>query len=142
MTVIAWKDGIIAADRCASTGVLKVPAKKLIRHGNSVLATCGPVDFGAALVNWFKDGCKHETWPECQKRDDYSILVVANSNGVFLYYQLPVYVDRTRPYGAVGDGAQLAIGAMAAGASATQAVEIANLHCASCGFGVDSETFQ
>jgi hypothetical protein len=43
----------------------------------------------------------------------------------------------THPFIAIGNGGDFAIGAMAAGKSARQAVRIANRLSSSCGFGVD-----
>lgn len=142
MTVIAWKGDAIGADRCTSVGRAKLESKKLTRHGNSVLATCGPVDFGNALIEWYTSGADPAKYPKYQEREDYATLVVANSRGVFVYYQTPHAVARTAPFGAVGDGAEIALGAMAAGASVQEAIEIANIYCTTCGFGVDVENFR
>lgn len=141
MTVIAWKDGRIAADRQTCMGVLKRETKKLVRDGNHVLAFTGPIDYGLAMIRWKKAGAIPKDFPVTQSQDDYALLIDASFAGVFLYYQTLEAVVQPQPFWAVGEGAQVAIGAMAAGASAREAVLIAQEFCHGCGYGVDEEAY-
>ena len=142
MTVIAWKDGIIAADRAVGVGELLLEVAKLRRVGNVVLAACGPADFGEAMIEWYERGCLREEFPQTQKQEDFAILVAASPAGVSLFYQTQHAVRRAADWSAVGSGAELAIGAMAAGASAVEAVQIAITYSRSCGFGVDHTAYR
>jgi ATP-dependent protease HslVU (ClpYQ) peptidase subunit len=142
MTVIAWKDGVIAADRQVNSGHLVRLGKKLFREGNSVLGFTGPNDFGLAMVRWKRQGGSPTDFPSCQSNPDYAVLVEASYRGVFIYYQTADAVEQRQPFWAIGQGAELAIGAMAAGATADQAVDIACQFSSSCGLGVDKEYYK
>ena len=118
--------------------------KKLLRSkrtAGAILAFAGPSDFGEALVDWYEDGADPANYPECQKREDFATLLVAHAGEVRLYYQTPHAIYRLSSYGAIGGGAEVAIGAMAWGANADEAVMVAQKHCHSCGFGCDVEYF-
>lgn len=142
MTVIAWKDGVIAADRCAIRGDTRYEVQKLYRSRGAAVAGAGGTDYVAAMLEWWRSGADPATFPEkYQATPDYAILVVAESGNVCTYDRTPYPTWLRGPYGAIGSGREFAIGAMAAGASAEEAIMIAAKHCEGVGLGCDSEVF-
>jgi hypothetical protein len=138
MTVIAWDGKTIAADRLVSCGGIIQETKKLYEGVNGcTLSFSGEGAKGLMMVAWFNDGADPDKWPEFQRGDNYVALIVADSQGVDVYYDEPVPTTFTNNFNAWGAGAEFAIGAMAAGKTAEEAVIIANDHCTGCGRGVD-----
>lgn len=146
MTLIIWKDGIICADRCMTSGDVGRAVKKLRRIGNSVCAFTGPADFGASLLEWAEKGFDVAKFPPTQTRDDYAILVHARPAGlsseVRLFYQTPAPVVQAS-WGAVGIGAEFALGAIFSGYDAESAMMLAQKHIPRLGhaFGYDTEKY-
>lgn len=141
MTVIAWDGKTLAADRQTTRNNVSFDSQKLfVIDDNCAVATYGYRDEGLSLVEWFKCGEKKEDWPEFQKGDNWAGLVVIRDGKVYEYQQTPnpqpVWANKI----AWGAGADVAMGAMAMGADAVKAVEIASQICPSCGFGIDSFT--
>ena len=65
------------------------------------------------------------------------VSVVASRSGLRWFDGGPNGIACRDAFAAFGCGGDIAIGAMAAGASAEEAVEIANIHHVECGLGVD-----
>lgn len=146
MTLIIWKDGVICADRCVTSGDVGRASKKLRRIGNSVCAFTGPVDFGAALLEWAEQGFDVTKFPPTQAQGDFAILVQARPIGlaaeIRVFYQTPSPIDQPS-CGAVGIGAEFALGAMLAGCDAESAMMMAQKHIPKLGhaFGYDVERY-
>lgn len=140
MTVIAWDGKTIAADKQSTNGGMKILTNKLVRLDNgTVLASTGSTDSGRALIDWYirSDGKKDE-WPKCQQdKDRWAYLVVATPKGVHWYEQECVLIPVVGPFQAWGSGQDFAMAAMAMGATAKEAVELANSLSSTCGMGVD-----
>lgn len=142
MTVIAWKNGIIAADRCSCRGDTRFEVQKLHRIHGAVVAGTGATDYVEAMLHWWRGGADPAAFPEkYQSTPDYAILVVAKDGHVCTYDRTPFPIWLRGPYGAMGSGREFAIGAMAAGATAEEAVMIAAKHGESIGFGCDAEGY-
>jgi hypothetical protein len=137
MTVIAWDGKSIAADKLVAYGDIERTTEKLVMFGTGVLTYTGEVTKGLELTEWFEKGRKKEDWPEFQKTDDYAQLIYADGEHVEVFYQEPTPVVLKGGFHAWGAGAKYAIGAMAAGKTAEEAVIIANDNCTNCGRGVD-----
>lgn len=146
MTLIIWKDGVICADRCVTSRDVGRAVKKLKRIGNSVCAFTGPVDFGASLLSWAEEGFDTTKFPPTQARDDYAILLQARPKGlggeVRLFYQTSEPVIQST-WGAVGVGAEFALGALASGLGPPATMELALYHIPRLGhvFGYDTEKY-
>lgn len=137
MTVIAWDGKILAADRMISGDVIGREGTKLHRVGDdTVLAWTGQTDFALDLIDWYVSGQDKATWPAYQETDDWVQLVIVSPSGCRFLCQRPHPLPVIGKM-AWGSGGNIAIGAMAAGKNAIEAVKIANIHCISCGFGVD-----
>lgn len=138
MTCIAWDGKSVAADRQMNYGNFRREFHKLQQHKREILATCGTACSGLALVEWYVQGCKKQDFPAIQSdKEEWSSLIVISVHGVWVYEKtsepLPVY----EPFMAWGSGRDFAMGAMAMGADAKQAVEIACKYDVNCGMGID-----
>ena len=141
MSVIAWDRKTLAADKQGTRGDIAERLTKIVKiNTGEVVAWCGGNDQGLLLLQWYKDGAKPETWPKFQEGENWSRMVIVKPGGIVgTYEKQPVMQPcEEEPFMAWGSGAELAIGAMAMGASARQAVEIAGRFSASCGLGVDA----
>ena len=141
MSVIAFDGKIIAADKQATNNGLKVACTKLMRHNTSfngtqcIIGWTGSIDGGLMLQDWYLAGAKKDDWPKFQSTDDWVRLIVFDVE-LFFYETLPVKMRIEHPFMAWGHGRSFAMGAMAAGKNAIEAVEIASCLCDSCGCGV------
>ena len=89
-------------------------------------------------MEWYRQGHKKEEWPDFQKTDSWTILIVAKDGKCVEYEQDPIAIPTEDEFIAWGNGRQFAIGALAMGANSVEAVEITSHHCSGCGRGVDS----
>ena len=130
MTTIAYRDGVLAADsllRCGQTrfGIVR----KIIQANGLAAALTGDMQDTVLLRRWLQAGC-----PECGNdgvspwailgQDGGSGIVVGSGGAMIFDYRLRRYPVEA-PFYADGSGADIAIGAMAAGATAEEAVRIA-----------------
>lgn len=142
MSVIAWDGKTIAADTMQVCADMRSAASKLMRvhtlAGFDVIGWCGDNEQGLLLARWYQEGADPGKWPEFQKTDSWTRLVVASRAGLSFFEKLPVAQVVRDPYMAFGSGRDYAMGAMAMGATAAQAVECAIKHCISTGGTVQS----
>ena len=138
MTVIAFRDGVMAADTCAVWfGDLKdMGCHKIMRAGKKLIACAGigcPSD--AAALKWYKEGMP--PWPEMN-----FVMLIAAKKGLKLATTLGGFDLVKAEYFAIGAGAQCAMGAMYMGASAEEAVQAAIKHIDGCAGDVDVESLR
>lgn len=136
MSVIAWDGKTIAADKRAVSEGLQRTTTKLYIHNNSVLGFVGSQAHGLALVDWYKNGADVTKYPEFQKTEDWTRLIVAEYCMCKTYEQTPypLTVEDTRS--AWGSGRDYALGAMYAGKNAEEAVRVASFYDINCGNGI------
>lgn len=141
MSCVAWDGKEIAADKQATCSGLRVTTTKLRRiDSGEVLAWTGEQDSGEMVARWYEQGADPAKWPACQSdKDLWSRLIVASGEGVKFFERQPVAVDVEDGFMAWGSGRDYALGAMARGARAREAVEIAMRFDNGCGLGVDTE---
>lgn len=138
MTVIAFDGKSIATDRLADDNGIKYECAKIVKlDTGEILAFTGFLWHKELLTEWYINGCKPSDWPDFQKGSDWSTIVLAKGGLVKCFDQghLPSLV--LNKFYAWGSGAKFAMGAMAMGASAKEAVEITNQVSTTCGMGVD-----
>lgn len=144
MTVICWDGQALAADRMANYSGAKLTATKVHRlDADRLAAISGSGAHGLALLRWLRNGGNPDDYPRPRDADEHAHLLVINRNGPALNYEgipEPNVIEDERF--AMGAGRDFAMGAMAAGASAREAVEITNALCIYCGLGVDTLTFE
>lgn len=94
------------------------------------------------MANWFDRGANTDDFPDCacggDASDSTELIVVLSDRTVWTYEHSPEPVRVHEKMMAWGAGAPYALGAMAAGADARAAVEIASQFNVDCGFGVRS----
>lgn len=127
MTTIAYRDGIMAADTATwdCNGVYFTRATKIIRLNNGrILGGAGSRSMLIRVACW-ADGNGDKPSPDDDVSVDRFMGIVAENDKFF-------YIDSSlvemRQYGsfiAIGSGRELALGAMAMGASAEDAVTVA-----------------
>ena len=139
MSIVVWDGKTIAADRIATSGSLKIRSSKIRRLSNGdIVAWTGSASGGIAMANWWESGADPNTFPPSQKTDDWSRLIVVSKGKVFSFEQVPVKIPEMNPFMAWGSGQDFAMGAMAYGASAVEAIKVASRLCTTCGMGVES----
>lgn len=139
MTVYAWDGHHVAADKQATMGGARLGITKIRRIGDKIVVGAGSLSGLIIMFNWIENGEDFEQWPESQKDSDNSayMLVVPANDKPYRYESLPARIPIEDPFFAGGDGGQFAWGALAAGATAKEAVEIAVKYAEGCGVGID-----
>jgi|TARA_R110000744_G_scaffold173945_4_gene292690 hypothetical protein len=143
MSIVVWDGTTLATDRAATDGTTKWRATKAWRHTTDagtplILSGVGPLQTILAMKNWMVEGADQNRFPSAQLAPLFCHFLVVSPTGLIRYEQSPLPIDHHRCKCAFGEGAPFAYGAMAMGASAAKAVEIANQHSVYCGLGVDT----
>src|SRR6185503_3289117 len=128
MSVIVWDGKTLAADCQVSYGSTRCKVSKIRRlEDGTILAVTGSECSGALMMHWYEQGADLSNYPACQSdKDDWSRLVVVQPNGqVICYEKYPVVMPVNQFPMSWGSGQDFALGAMAMGADARKAVEIA-----------------
>lgn len=125
MTTIAYRDGVMAADSQAGCGTTRRgETQKIFRVGPYVVGFSGALGHALRFLKWVEDGMP-DARPEIPREDGFRALV-AEADGTLLTFDddlMPQRIDA--PFHATGSGVEIALGAMAAGASAEEVVKIA-----------------
>lgn len=124
MTTIACDGRTIAADGLklyASFDIVQLDAKKLKVVGDRIYAITGSFVAFGPCIDWHMKGAAPDDKP---KIDDWYLIVV-DFNGVTRYSDKYPYPESMPVPVAFGAGADLALGAMMAGATPQEAVRIA-----------------
>ena len=127
MTTIAWKGRDLAADTMALSGILRqyVPQKICRLPDGSLIGHAGGTETALIVIQWFRDGERQEVKPKFEG-DEWPRIILLRSDGSCWEYEKHLVPMRIyEQFWAIGSGRELAIGAMAQGASARGAVEIA-----------------
>lgn len=137
MSVIAWDGKTVAADRQATEAGIKTFCKKLhvFRKTGDIIGSVGDYDTSIALENWYKSGADPKKFPK--HKSDGSKLIVFKRSGEVIEYEGTSHPHSLKgKFFAWGSGGDIAIGAMAMGATASQAVRVTCTHHVECGMGV------
>jgi len=134
MTIIAIKDGVIVADSWTQDyGVLLGSVQKIVAvpedHGGGFIAGVGTASHIYAAIDTFLETGIMET----AEKDGPVFLWLRSGGQVFRFEDGKGWYSVVADYHAIGAGWSLAIGAMAYGASAFDAVGICCKLHASCG---------
>lgn len=142
MSVVVWDGKTLAADRqgvCCDMAYTE--SKMAVQMNDSWKVVCawtGVACYGRELAKWYFDGADKDHWPDFQNdKDDWCRLIVADANGCRTYEMRPYATVVHDPFMAWGSGRDFAMGALAMGADARLAVEIASRFSATCGRGVE-----
>ena len=145
MTVIAYRNGVMASDTASYFGNTVSPrVKKLARGKDGALyGVCGDGAASDAFLAWVEGGYQgHRPDPEkaADGSSNFEILIVERGKPLRMRHhdgESVFYGD----YMAIGSGQSVALGALFAGASAFMACEAAIAHYANCGGAVETISF-
>ena len=126
MTTIAYRDGVLAADtqvsRCGNDSGRTV---KVRRIGRLLVGACGTTSLTQRFIGWIAGGMKGPA-PALRIDDSHACVVAVMPDGALVEWNGDHPPDIIRaPFAAWGSGADIALGAMAFGASAEEAVKAA-----------------
>lgn len=146
MTTIAYDGRTMAGDKAAWSGSLCYPVRKVYKtrtkkQGQILVGFAGSGGFAHAVLVWLKGGAHPGKYPEDGK--DVTIALIVRANGTI--WKLDNNLRYTRVYGrrhALGAGQDMATGAMAAGATAAQAVRIVMRNSDSAAIGMHTVRFK
>lgn len=144
MSIIVWDGKTLAADKQTTNVNLKRPATtKIFRNGDILFAGVGQHQCVRALMEWVEWGMPPASFPkDYMDSSGSTALWIINRNGTIGRVEDgPFVIKQEQPYFADGSGRDFAYGAMAMGADAVKAVEIACQHDIYCGGGIDTLTF-
>jgi hypothetical protein len=127
MTTVALRDGVIAAERLITNRDIVVGLQKKLfvatgPGGSYVHASVGECGHDDAVGKWIGDGMNPTEIPDI---GEHGHAVVVWCGGLRTLTCGLMYEAGEAPFHAWGNGRVIALGAMAAGASAEEAVEIA-----------------
>lgn len=139
MTTVAYKDGILAADTLISYGTFSNGNVNKI-HRVSIPQETGPDNQAMIamtgvcwaiqpMIEWLEMGASQDDIPHSllQAAGDFSCIMI-ESDGTVWEFNNGYFIRCGVEYHAIGSGQQFALGAMAAGVSAPQAVAAAMKH--------------
>lgn len=145
MTTLAWDGTTLAADRAAWSSGNKYRVRKLSRvtapDGRRFLVgVCGDGSYAGQLLRWMRGAIPHPgPYPE---PGNFTVaLVIDERRRVFRLGSSLQYTEILERFHACGAGQDYAIGALEAGATARQAVQIAIKRSDYAGLGVDTVRF-
>lgn len=138
MTTVAYKDGILAADRAISGAGHIGSTRKVFRRklDGALVGWCGTVSVCQRWVDWFLTGERGAAPNLGTDEDSSSVVLVVRPNGDVEQHDRYGRAVYEAPYYAIGSGGDYALGAMAFGATARQAVAAAMKHDHMTGSGV------
>ncbi len=162
MSIVVYKDGVLAADRLVTLDGRMVAARKIwdvrqksIDGHRYFIGAVGDPDYYQPFVEWFQDGCKKEEKPKF-KDDHFEACVISRHGEVYLYFHdlYPFRMADGQVF-AMGSGAQAALGALEMESlvyskyeeacdriqTVKRAVQVAINVNAGCGLGIDVLAF-
>lgn len=130
MTIICYRDGIMAADSAQwIDNVCVGHTKKIIRASFGDLVACAGLTPDCYLFReWALDGFRAESKPG--PSEDFGALVIKTDGGIWRYDHRMVCYQVHLPYAIEGMHGEFVLGALAQGATAVEAVALAIKNCA------------
>lgn len=133
MTVIAYKDGIIACDSMVEKNDCYVGnVKKIYEIDNFFVGCVGNLNFVQEFIKFLQSKNFNDEF--LKKETSFEALVIDKITGkvnVYTNSLYPAVFDSETA--AIGSGCEFALGAMHNGASAVEAVDAAKAFCITCG---------
>lgn len=135
MTVIAFRDGLMSADSLMSSGGTRAGWVRKVAKGKGghLGGVAGEAGAGLKFLQWVEKGAKGK-----MPGGDISAIFVKPDGSVFLIDKTAILIPSDAPFYATGTGGDLALGVMAAGAEADEAVLAAIKFDVHCGGAVTS----
>jgi len=141
MTIIVWDGSTLATDCAATDGSAKWQTQKAWYWLGEILSGAGPLHTILEMREWYKGGRIPDKLPKVQLGPHWCHFVVVGAGGLQRYEQSPIPIEHGYDACAFGEGRDFALGALAMGASAAQAVAVCNQLVPSCGMGVHEYTY-
>ena len=140
MTVIAYKNGILASDSLVTLGTARAGSvRKICRGPNGSLAgLCGNTAYSDMFMSWIKSG-EPNSAPDLSSDSSFTAIVIRPNGKVYMACSSTTLFLLKSPFHSIGSGSDFAVGAMEMGATAEEAVRVAIKHCISCGGKVVTE---
>jgi ATP-dependent protease HslVU (ClpYQ) peptidase subunit len=128
VTTIAANRDEIAADSQGTreSGLIVSYSDRKVRElgpARDIVACQGDEDSISLFEEWYANGARPDAVPDLE--ENFAALVLSQAGRLFKVYRLCVPVEVREDFIALGSGDEVATGAMAAGASPREAVEIA-----------------
>lgn len=152
MTVICYRNGVMAADTGGFTGNVLTSEieNKIRRHGDFLAGCAGPVPEVEHFHAWAR--CMHSTWPldswltdvapmDCEP-EMFGALVVSRLGCITRFNHKGRPYDNRQSWGIEGCGDEFMCALMLAGFDAEAAVRLAIKHYAWAGGDVQIERFE
>jgi hypothetical protein len=141
VTTIAFDGTTLASDRMMA-GAHNVPKIFKLKDGRYA-AGCGDYDYITEIVHWLNLGSPRSNMPDLPSKNDgcaVADVIVADPKGRVVWLTWPFLREQrlAEKQLAWGSGSEFALGAMAAGATARQAVAIASRYDKHTGQGIDA----
>lgn len=126
MGMIVFDGNVLVVDRTATDGKSRWEEVNVWPTGTGEFVTgVGDRERIAEMRDWYLAGADPEAFPKRQRNRGRCAFVVVGAAGLRRYDRTPVVIDHGRFACAFGMGAQFATGALAMGADALEAAEIA-----------------
>lgn len=144
MTVIAWDGKTLAADKRMGFGTEFATVTKIRRINGCLVGWAGEAALGKVLIEWFRNGCRPEDFPEGQRNTSRvgALLVIRPSGEIQHYAAEPFPLVVEDNFYALGSGSGFASAALYLGHDARRAVEVACALDMNCGNGIDTLTLE
>ena len=126
MGMIVFDGTVFVVDRTATDGKQRWEEVNVWPTGTGEYVTgVGDRERIAEMRDWYLAGADPEAFPKRQRNRGRCTFLVVSASGLKRYDRTPVAIDHGRFACAFGMGAQVAAGALAMGADALEAAEIA-----------------
>jgi len=126
MTTIAYKDGVVAYDSLVTVGRRKhLEPAKVFKWNKALIGMCGADCPTNDVVKHWLNKLLAEPQVTKLKNSDFELLIIPLDGRLRLLYSDGRGLFLDKPFYAIGSGSDYAMGAMAHGASAEEAVRIA-----------------
>jgi ATP-dependent protease HslVU (ClpYQ) peptidase subunit len=132
VTIVAYRSGVMASDSATSSDCLNLASmRKITRTPNGTLVgAAGSAYYIHMFLEWAEKGFNPKKKPPAP--DDFTGFIVHPDERAFFIESDLVFYPVSAPFFSLGSGADVALGAMAAGATAIKAVQIAIDYCHAC----------
>jgi hypothetical protein len=140
VTTIAYKNGVLAADSLINYGtfsngevnkihVVAMPEEDGKRVRRAMMAVSGAVWVIEPLIEWIESGASQDDIPHCllHAAKDFSCIMI-DDEGTVWEFNNGFFLKCGVQYHSIGSGQMFALGAMAAGIEAPEAVAAAMKH--------------
>ena len=136
MTIVVWDGRCLATDTAATDETVQWETEKAWHWENVILSGAGPLKTILEMREWYKQGADQNKFPSAQQSSLFCHFLVLTPDGLLRYEQGPIPIDHGYYKCAFGEGRKFAMGALAMGADAGTAVQIAIDHSVHCGLSV------